>query len=136
MYDKHEALFPFGHGLSYTTFEYSDLGMEKETIKDGETLNISLTLTNTGDLSSDEVVQLYVSFPDSEVERPIKALKGFRRIHVPAGESIRVSIPLEADELRYWNVEEHRFVLEKGKINLMIGASSEDIRLKGELEAI
>ncbi|MEE4214418.1 MAG: glycoside hydrolase family 3 C-terminal domain-containing protein [Bacteroidales bacterium] len=136
MYDKHEALFPFGHGLSYTTFEYSDLGMEKETIKDGETLNISLTLTNTGDLSSDEVVQLYVSFPDSEVERPIKALKGFRRIHVPAGESIRVSIPLEADELRYWNVEEHRFVLEKGTVNVMVGASSEDIRLRGELEAI
>lgn len=136
MYDKHEALFPFGHGLSYTTFEYSDPGMEKETIRDGETLNISLTLTNTGNINSDEVVQLYVSFPDSEVERPIKALKGFRRIHVPAGDSIRVSIPLEADELRYWNVEEHKFVLEKGTINVMIGPSSEDIRLRGELEAI
>ena len=136
MYDKSEALFPFGHGLSYTTFEYSDPGMEKETIRDGETLNISLTLTNTGDMNSDEVVQLYVSFPDSEVERPIKALKGFRRIHVPAGESIRVSIPLEADELRYWNVEEHKFVLEKGTINVMIGPSSEDIRLRGDLEAI
>jgi len=136
MYDKNEALFPFGHGLSYTTFEYSDLSMEKETIKDGETLNVQLTLTNTGDISSDEVVQLYVSFPDSEVERPIKALKGFRRIYVPAGESIKVSIPLEADELRYWDVEDHKFVLEKGKINLMVGASSENIRLEGKLEAI
>ncbi|MGM0668030.1 MAG: glycoside hydrolase family 3 C-terminal domain-containing protein, partial [Bacteroidota bacterium] len=136
MYDKNEALFPFGHGLSYTTFEYSDLSMEKETIEDGETMDVSITVTNKGDMDSDEVVQLYVGFPDSEVERPIKALKGFRRIHVPAGESIRVSIPLEADELRYWNVEEHKFVLEKGTINVMVGASSKDIRLRGELEAI
>ncbi|MDT8401607.1 MAG: glycoside hydrolase family 3 C-terminal domain-containing protein [Bacteroidales bacterium] len=136
MYDKNEALFPFGHGLSYTTFEYSDLSIEKETIKDGETLNISLTLTNTGDMNSDEVVQLYVSFPGSGVERPIKALKGFSRVHVPAGESIRVSIPLEADELRYWDKDQHTFVLEKGRLNLMIGVSSADIRLEGYVEVI
>ncbi|MBS0009839.1 MAG: glycoside hydrolase family 3 C-terminal domain-containing protein, partial [Bacteroidales bacterium] len=131
MYDKNEALFPFGHGLSYTTFEYSDLTMEKEEIKDGETVNVSLTIINTGDYNSDEVVQLYVSFPGSKVERPLKALKAFRRVHIPAGESMRVTIPLKAGELFYWNQDQHAFVLEKGRINLMIGASSDDIRLSG-----
>ncbi|MFO7851266.1 MAG: glycoside hydrolase family 3 C-terminal domain-containing protein [Bacteroidota bacterium] len=136
MYDKHEPLFPFGHGLSYTSFEYSDLKLEKETLKEGEVVDVSLTVQNTGTVNSDEVVQLYVSFPDSKVKRPVKALKGFKRIHIPAGESMTVTIPLEADELRYWNVEKHDFILERGKIKLMVGASSEDIRLNGTLEAI
>jgi len=136
MYDRHEPLFPFGHGLSYTSFEYSDLKIEKETLKDGELIDVSLTVTNTGPVNSDEVVQLYVSFPDSKVERPVKALKGFKRVHIPAGESIIVSMPLEANELRYWNVKKHAFVLEKGRIKLMVGASSQDILLSGILEAM
>jgi len=134
MYDKNEPLFPFGHGLSYTSFEYSDLTAEKEIIKEGEVVNISLTVTNTGSVNSDEVVQLYVSFPDSKIERPFKALKGFRRIHIPAGESRKVTIPVEADELRYWNMEKNSFVLEKGLIKLMVGASSADIKLTGILK--
>ncbi|MEA1886380.1 MAG: glycoside hydrolase family 3 C-terminal domain-containing protein [Bacteroidota bacterium] len=136
MYDNHEPLFPFGHGLSYTSFEYSDLILEKGTIKDGDVVNVSLTVKNTGSVNSDEVVQLYVSFPDSKVKRPIKALKGFKRMHIPAGESMKITIPLKADELRYWDEDKHAFVLEKGRINLMIGASSADIRLTGFLEVI
>ncbi len=135
MYNRHEPLFPFGHGLSYTSFEYSDLVIDRKTIQDGETVNVSLTVKNSGSVNSDEVVQLYVSFPDSKVERPVKALKGFRRIHIPAGESIKVTIPLVTDELRYWNKEKHDFVLEKGQLKLMVGASSADIRLTGTLEA-
>ena len=136
MYDNSEPLFSFGHGLCYTSFEYSDLKVEKEAIREGEVVNISLTVTNTGSVNSDEVVQLYVSFPDSKVERPMKALKGFKRVHITAGESRKVIIPLEANELRYWNTEKHTFVVEKGKINLMVGASSADIRLTGIIELI
>ena len=134
MYDTHEPLFPFGHGLSYTSFEYTDLTMDRKTIADGEVVNVSLIVKNTGSVSSDEVVQLYVNFPDSKVERPAKALKGFKRVHIPARESLTVTIPLKADELRYWNEEKQAFVLEKGAVSLMVGASSVDVRLSGVLK--
>lgn len=135
MYDTHEPLFPFGHGLSYTSFDYTDLNPERNTIADGEVINLSLTVKNTGTMSSDEVVQLYVSFPDSKVKRAVMSLKGFKRVHIPAGETVTVTLPLEADELRYWDTEKNAFVLEKGTVNLMVGASSEDIRLRGRVEA-
>lgn len=135
MFDTHEPLFPFGHGVSYTTFEYSNLTMDRKTIEDGEMVNLSLTVKNTGSMDSDEVVQLYASFPDSKVERPVKTLKGFRRVHIPAGESVTVTLPLEANELRYWDTGKHAFVLEKGTVSLLVGASSADIRLTGSVEA-
>jgi len=135
MYDLNEPLFAFGYGLSYTTFEYTNLKINQTTIMDGDILNISLNVRNTGSINSDEVIQLYVSFPDSKVERPVKALKGFKRVHIPAGEDMTVTIPLKAGELRYWNEEKHDFVLEKGQLQLLVGASSEDIRLTGTLEA-
>jgi len=134
MYDRHEPLFPFGHGLSYTSFEYADLSMDRKIIVEGDVVTVTLFVKNTGSVSSDEVVQLYVSFPDSKVERPVKALKGFKRVHIPAGESMTITIPLKADELRYWNKEKHAFVLEKGEVHVMVGASSEDIRLRGVWE--
>ncbi|MFC2123633.1 glycoside hydrolase family 3 C-terminal domain-containing protein [Bacteroidota bacterium] len=135
MYDKNEPLFAFGYGLSYTSFEYSNLNLEKSKIKDGEVINISLEVKNTGTVNSDEVVQLYVSYPESNVERPIKELKGFKRIHIQAGESKNVIIPLDVEDLKYWNVDQHAFVLEKGELELVIGASSQDIRLRGSLKA-
>ncbi|MBA7513008.1 Beta-xylosidase [subsurface metagenome] len=135
MYDRSEPLFAFGHGLSYTSFEYSKLKMNQATIKDGDFVNISLNVKNAGSINSDEVIQLYVSFPDSKIERPVKALKGFKRVHIPAGESMTVTIPLTADKLKYWNEEKHAFVLEKGQLQLLVGASSEDIRLTGTIEA-
>jgi beta-glucosidase len=135
MYDPHEPLFPFGHGLTYTTFEYRDLVSAKKTISRGEVVDISLTVENTGDMDSDEVVQLYVSYPGSKVQRPRKALKGFRRVHIPAGESRKVTIPLDAEALCYWDTEKHAFMLEEGPVNLEVGASSADIRLQGTLMA-
>jgi beta-glucosidase len=135
MYDRNEPLFAFGHGLSYTTFIYSDLELSKASIKEGESVEVILNVKNTGSMDSDEVVQLYVGFPGSKVERPAKALKGFRRVHIPAGETRKVKITLEAEELCYWSTDEHAFVLEKGQLQLMVGASSKDIRLTGNLKA-
>jgi len=135
MYDPHEPLFPFGHGLAYTNFAYRDLQPAKQTISRGEVVDISLTVENTGSMDSDEVVQLYVRYPDSKIHRPRKVLKGFRRIHIPAGESRKVTIPLDAEELCHWDPEKHAFMLEKGPVNLEIGASSKDIRLRGSLRA-
>lgn len=135
MYDKHEPLFPFGHGLSYTTFEYSNLRTSKAVIKDGDIVEVSLDVKNAGSAESDEVVQLYVSFPGSKVDRPMEALKGFKRVHIPDGQTLNVTIPLKADELKYWNVDQHKFALDKGRVVLSVGASSKDIRLTGSLEA-
>ena len=135
MYDPHEPLFAFGHGLSFTNFEYSDLKISNSSIKDGEIVEVSLEVKNSGAMSSDEVVQVYVRYPESKLERPMKALKGFKRIHIPSGKSVTVSIPLKADELAYWDTEKHAFLLEKGKVELMVGASSKDIRLTGSINA-
>jgi beta-glucosidase len=134
MYDQNEPLFAFGHGLTYTSFEYSDLDLGTKRIREGDIIDLRVTVRNTGTVSSDEVIQVYAGFPDAQLERPAKALKGFKRIHIPAGKSLKVSIPLDADELRYWNVDQHSFVLEKGRVELMVGASSDDIRLRGVLE--
>jgi beta-glucosidase len=133
MYDKHNPLFPFGYGLSYTTFAYSGLNMNKQSIKDGEIIHLSFKLKNTGNFDSDEVIQLYASFPGAEVERPAIALKGFKRVFVPKGQTIDVVIPLRADDLKYWDTEKNAFLLEKGNVNFFIGGSSVDTRLKGKL---
>ena len=134
MYDKNEPLFEFGFGLSYTSFKYGKLSMNRSSIKDGDSVDISFNVKNSGSVNSDEVVQLYVNFLDSKVERPKIALKGFKRVYIPAGESIKVTITLNADELKYWNVKQHAFVLEKGRVQLMIGASSKDIRITERLK--
>lgn len=134
MYDRNSPLFAFGHGLSYTNFEYSDLSTDRAILKTGETVHITVNVKNTGSMDGDEVVQLYVSYPDSKVERPAKALKGFRRIHIPSGRSVAVPIPLKAEDLAYWDTAQHAFVLEKGNIRLMVGAASDDIRLNGTIE--
>jgi beta-glucosidase len=135
MYDKYIPLFAFGHGLTYTTFAYTDIQLEKPFIAAKESVNATITLKNTGKYDSDEVVQLYVKFPNSKVERPQIALKGFQRVFVKAGETKKVIIPIKAEELAYWNVEKHTFVLESGKVEILIGAASNDIKLKTVMEA-
>jgi beta-glucosidase len=134
MYEKNIPLFPFGFGLTYTTFEYSGLKIEKDLLKNNEETVLKFDLKNTGNYSSDEVVQLYVSFPDSKKDRPVKALKGFKRVPVDKGQTVGVSLPLKASDLTYWNIEKHAFELEKGSIEFFIGSSSADVRLKGKLE--
>ncbi len=133
MYFKQEPLFPFGYGLSYTDFKYSDLKIERQRLSENQTLNVSFNISNTGNYDSDEVAQLYVSFPDSKVERPVKALKGFKRTFLKKGETVAVTIPLKASDLTYWDTETDSFVLEPGNVNIFIGASSADIRLEGQV---
>ena len=133
-YFKGKPLYPFGFGLSYTTFSYSGLKTSNPALRDS--MMISVDVKNTGNRDGEEVVQLYVSYPDSKVERPIKQLKGFKRVFIPAEKTVTVDIPLKAEDLAYWNVEKHAFIVEKGNVKLMVGSSSEDIRLKQTLRTL
>lgn len=120
------VLFPFGFGLSYTTFEYSDLSVtDKEA---------TFTLKNTGGMDGAEVAQLYVSKPDGDVFRPTKELKGFAKVFLKAGESKKVTIPLDDTAFRYFNVDTNRFEVEGGTWTVLIGASCADIKLSGTVE--
>jgi beta-glucosidase len=94
---------------------------------------LKFDLKNTGNFDSDEVAQLYASFPDSRIDRPRIALKGFKRVFVAKGESVQVTLALKASDLTYWDTAKQAFILEKGKVNFFIGASSEDSKLQGEL---
>ena len=119
------VLFPFGFGLSYTTFEYSDL-----TVTDKEA---SFTLKNTGSVDGAEVAQLYVSKTDGDVFRPAKELKGFQKVFLKAGESKKVTIPLDDKAFRYFNVNTNQFEVEGGQWSILIGASAADIKLSGKV---
>ena len=119
------VLFPFGFGLSYTTFEYSDL-----TVTDKEA---AFTLKNTGKMDGAEVAQLYVSKTGGEVFRPAKELKGFQKVFLKAGESKKVTIPLDDKAFRYFNVNTNQFEVEGGEWNILIGASAADIKLSGKV---
>ncbi|MGD0754774.1 MAG: glycoside hydrolase family 3 C-terminal domain-containing protein [Bacteroidales bacterium] len=133
MYKRNVPLYPFGYGLTYTSFTYSELKSEKNSLKSNEVVNLTFNLKNTGNFDSDEVTQLYVSFSDSKVDRPGIALKGFKRVFVRKGETVKVIIPLRASDLTYWDIDKQAFVLEKGTIKLSIGSSSEDFKLSGEI---
>ena len=133
MYKKNVPLFPFGYGLTYTTFKYSGLKADKNSMKRNEVVNLTFSLQNTGSFDSDEVTQLYVSFPDSKIERPVIALKGFKRVFAQKGETVKVSIPLMSSDLTYWDVASQKFVLEPGRVKYFIGSSSEASELQGEI---
>lgn len=127
-----KPLFPFGYGLSYTTFEYSDLNFDKEQIAADETAIVSFTVTNTGDYDGDEVVQLYIRDLFATVARPVMELKGFDRVHLKKGESKNLSFEITPELLTMLNEQMER-VVEPGDFRIMIGASSNDIRLRGIL---
>lgn len=133
MYAKGQPLYPFGHGLSYTTFNYSKLRTSKPTLSAGAALDVAVDVTNTGKRAGDTVVQLYVNHPASKVARPRRALAGFQRINIKPGATRTVHIPLAAAQLAYWKVGTRAMALEAGTVNLEIGASSADIRLTGSV---
>jgi beta-glucosidase len=130
LYFKGEPLYPFGFGLSYTTFEYANLRASAWSVDGKGTISISVDVRNTGTRTGDEVVQLYVQYPGSSVERPVKQLRGFERVALRAGESRTVQIPLKGSDLAYWDVAAQRWVVEKGTVKILVGASSADIRLE------
>jgi len=130
MYQKKEPLYPFGYGLSYTHFSYTDAKVYKKA-KNGYW--ISLKVKNDGERDGDEVVQVYATFPDSKVEMPKKKLCGFDRVSIAAGTTKEVKLYINKRDLSYWDEQRQSFVEAPGKKLLLIGASSEDIRTKIEL---
>ncbi len=127
-----QPLFPFGFGLSYTTFEYSDIRFSKNIIGINESVTITCNVKNMGDASGEEVVQLYIRDELASVSRPIKELKGFKRIFLNAGEQKQLTFTLTPEDLSMLNKEMER-VVEPGEFRIMIGASSKDIKLRGIL---
>jgi len=134
-FDKTDALYPFGFGLSYTQFAYADMQWSKTKLGANDTVNISVTITNTGKRAGDEIVQLYTSDPVASVTQPVKQLRGFKRVNLAPQQSARVTFTLSANQLGFYD-RNMDFVLEPGKIDLLIGSSSADIRLKGELDIV
>jgi len=128
MYIKGKPLYPFGYGLSYTTFQYSKLKTSADKLDKNGELTVTIDVKNTGNRTGDEVVQLYVSHLKSKVERPAKELKGFKRITLKAGETQTVSLKLPASSLAYWDVTKKGFVVEKDNIEVMVGSSSADVK--------
>lgn len=127
----HTPRYPFGHGLSYTRFEYGDLRTDRAEISPGESVKIEFTVENVGQVEGDEVVQLYLCDEFASMTRPVKELAGFKRIRLRAGERKRVCFETAASQLAFLD-ESMRWKVEKGRVLVEVGASSEDIRLRGE----
>ena len=125
-------LFPFGYGLSYTTFGYGPVELSTDKLRAGQTLAVRVPVKNTGSVAADEVVQLYVRDVVGSLTRPVRELKQFRRIHLTPGEQQVVEFALPADDLAFYNNEEER-VLEPGKVEIFVGGSSL-APLAGEIE--
>ena len=130
MYHQGPVLYPFGYGLSYSDFTYEKIESVKQ---DKKNIRVTVSVKNTSGRDGEEVVQLYTSYPDSKVERPSKQLRAFKRIPIKAGETREVTLTVPKEELGYWNEEKQMFVVEPGTVKLLIGASSEDIRLEGKI---
>ncbi|MDO4847766.1 MAG: glycoside hydrolase family 3 C-terminal domain-containing protein [Clostridiaceae bacterium] len=130
---KKDVRFPFGFGLSYTTFEYSDLKLSADSIKDSDTLTVSFKIKNTGTVDGAEAAQLYVSDVESTIYRPVKELKGFKKVFLKAGEEKEVSIDLDKRAFAFYNVDAHDWQVETGEFKILVGASSRDIRLEASV---
>jgi beta-glucosidase len=129
-YMTQAPLYPFGYGLSYTRFEYSNLRLSAAALPVDGQLALSLDVRNCGDRAGDEVVQLYVRYPDSKVARPVKDLRGFQRVTLEPGEAQAVTFTLDAGQLAYYGGD--GFVVEPGRVQVLVGSSSADIRLTAE----
>lgn len=132
-YDKKgiEPLFPFGHGLSYTSFSYQNLRLDKEQYQSGDRIQVEVDVTNTGDLAGQEVIQLYVQDVVSRLTRPPKELKAFSKINLEPGETRTVTLTLDEKSLAYFDDEKDSWVVEPGEFKVLVGRSAADIRLSG-----
>jgi beta-glucosidase len=134
MYFKGKPTFPFGHGLSYTNFAYSNLKISSPSMKPGEDQTVSVDVQNSGQIAGDEVVQLYVHEEKCSVPQPIKKLADFERIHLNPGESKTVNLTVKPLSLSIYDVEKKGFVVEPGRFDVLAGSSSEDIRQQAHFE--
>lgn len=128
------VVYPFGYGLSYTTFDYSNLNTDKETYDQADTIQATFTLTNTGDREGAEVAQLYVSDPVCSVMRPVKELKGFKKVFLKPGESRQITLDIPVSSLAFYSEAQSQFVVEPGEFILQLGASASDIKQKISVE--
>jgi beta-glucosidase len=131
--EKVTPLYPFGHGLSYTLFEYKDLSIGRKQATAGESVDISLSVRNVGKVAGEEVVQLYIQDEFASTPRPVKELKGYQRLMLELGETKLLTFHLPVDQLAFYDVDSN-LIIEAGRIEIMVGSSSEDIRLRGEFE--
>jgi beta-glucosidase len=129
-----EPQFPFGFGLSYTTFEYSTLKVNPGSVSGDQPVEVSLQVRNTGKRAGAEVVQLYVHDGHSKIDRPVRELKGFSRVELKAGETKTVQMKLDRSAFSYWSPETKTWVAEPGRFEIQVGASSRDIRLRAPVE--
>jgi len=136
LYLKSKPFYAFGYGLSYTTFAYSHLQVSTTKLAAKETATVSVDVRNTGTRDGDEVVQLYVSYKHSTVERPIEELKGFQRITLKAGQSGTVTLPLAAKDLAYWQDSSHAFTVEPDSVEIRVGGSSDKLPLQAAVQVI
>ena len=120
--------FPFGHGLSYTTFEYSNAKAAKPSMTAAGTLKVSVEVANTGSVDGAEVVQLYIADPEASIDRPAKELKGFEKVWLKAGQKKTVTFEIDAEDLSYFDAEKHEWVAEPGEFQVLLGSSSEDLK--------
>ena len=129
-----EPLFPFGHGLSYTTFKYENIRIAPEKISNDGKFTVSVDVTNSGECTGAEIVQLYVQDVESSVERPLKELKGFKKVILKPGEKGTVTFELDKSALSFYDEKNNCWTAEKGFFNILIGSSSRDIRLQNQIE--
>ncbi|WP_308441097.1 glycoside hydrolase family 3 protein [Planosporangium mesophilum] len=132
-YFRGTPLYPMGYGLSYTTFRYDNLRVTSPVVDSRGAIRVSVDVTNTGSRAGDEVVQLYSHAQRSRVKQPIKQLRGFNRVHLNPGQRRTVTITIKASDLAFWDVTRSRYVVESGGYDLMVGASSADIRATGQV---
>ena len=135
-YDKKgiKPLFPFGHGLTYSNFEYLDITVDKFSVDEYEPVKVTVEIKNSGDMDGSEIVQLYVADVKSKVTRPIRELKGFEKVFLKAGETKKVSFTLNRRSFAYWDAVSHGWVVESGKFNIEVGPSSACLPLDVEIE--
>jgi beta-glucosidase len=136
MYLNGAPLFPFGHGLSYTTFAYDNFRISPKEIPVDGTVTVTVDVKNTGARAGDEVAQLYVHEVKPVVKRPAKELRGFQRVSLAPGEKRALTFTIPAEKLAFWDETRHAFVVNPGAFDILVGASSEDIRLKGQIEVL
>ena len=124
---SNDPVYPFGYGLSYTTFDYSNIKLSKIQLKGDETLTATVTITNTGKVAGEEVVQLYIQDPVASISRPVKELKNFTKVLIQPGEKKEVSMVITTKDLMFYN-SELKFEWEPGDFNIYIGTNSRDVK--------